>query len=137
MRVLVDTSVWIDFFNGRPGAAADALARLLDDEDEVLTCGLIVAELLQGVRRDRQRTTIERYLRDMEWLSPREPETFLAAARLFRELRARGVTVRSTIDCIVARLAAEDGAYLLARDRDLEMIAESGLLDLAMLPTGR
>lgn len=66
----------------------------------------------------------------------REPETFLAATRLFRELRARGVTVRSTIDCIVARLAAEDGAYLLARDRDLEMIAESGLLDLAMLPTG-
>lgn len=124
-----------DFFHGRPGAAANALARLRDDD--VLACGLTVAELLRGVRRDRQRTTIERYLLDMEWLSPREPEIYLATARLFRDLRARGVTVRSTIDCIVARLAAEGGAYLLARDRDLERIAESGLLDLAMLPTER
>ncbi len=119
MRVLVDTSVWIDFFNGRPDPAADTLTQLIEDEVEILTCGLIAAELLQGVRRDKQRATIERHLRDMEWLSPREPDTYVAAAELFRSLRARGVTIRSTIDCIIAQLAAENDALLLAHDKDL------------------
>ena len=135
MRVLVDTSVWIDFFSGRPDPAASALARLIDDEADVLTCGLVAAELLQGVRRDRQRATIERHLRDMEWLTPREPHTYLAAAELFRTLRARGVTIRSTVDCIIAQLAAENGTLLLAHDKDLSAIVKSGLLDVEMLPT--
>jgi hypothetical protein len=133
--VLVDTSVWIDFFNGHPNPAADALARLIDDEADILTCGLVAAELLQGVRRDTQRAAIDRHLRDMEWLSPHEPDTYVAAAELFRNLRARGVTIRSTIDCIIAQLAAENGALLLAHDKDLRAIARSGLLAVQMLPT--
>lgn len=134
MRVLVDTSVWIDFFNGTSSPATDALARLIEDDADVVTCGLIAAELLQGVRRDRQRATIERHLLDMEWLTPREPETYLAAADLFRKLRARGVTIRSTIDCIIAQLTADSGVLLLAHDRDLAAIVQSGLLSIDVVP---
>jgi hypothetical protein len=70
----------------------------------------------------------------MEWLTPREPETYLEAADLYRRLRSRGVTIRSTIDCIIAKLAEENDALLLSKDRDLQIIVDSGLLDLRTLP---
>jgi len=66
----------------------------------------------------------------MRLLVPREPDSYLEAARLFRALRKRGATVRSTVDCLVARLAEENGCRILARDRDMEAILESGLVDV-------
>ena len=66
MRVLVDTSVWIDFVNGHPSPEADALAALLRDECDVLTCGVVAAEFLQGIRDLDSRVTLERHFRDME-----------------------------------------------------------------------
>ena len=134
MRVLVDTSVWIDFFNQHPSREAAALAGLLEDEVEIVTCGVVLAEFLQGVRKGRGLATLERHFRDMECLAPREPDTYFEAAALYRDLRSKGVTVRSTIDCLIARLAAEHGALLLARDRDLRAILESGLSNARALP---
>ena len=99
MRVLVDTSVWVDFLNGHSSPQAETLAQLIRDAD-LVTCGLIVAEVLQGLRQAKSLLTIESHFREMEWLSPREPETYIEAADLFRRLRARGVTIRSTIDCV-------------------------------------
>jgi predicted nucleic acid-binding protein len=134
MRVLVDTSAWVDFFNGHPSPEADALAHLIGEEADVLTCGLIVAEVLQGLRRPKTRTSIERHFLDMEWLTPREPETYIEAANLYRELRSRGVTIRSTIDCLIAQLANEGNVLLLSKDRDLRLIIESELLDVKAFP---
>ncbi len=134
MRVLVDTSVWVDFFNGHPSREAAALTRLLEDEVEVVTCGVVLAEFLQGIRESKGLIELERHFRDMECLAPREPDTYFAAAELYRNLRAKGVTVRSTIDCLIARLAAEHGALLLARDRDLAGILSSGLSEARGLP---
>ncbi len=134
MRVLVDSSVWVDFFNGHPSPQADALARLIREEADVLTCGVVAAEVLQGIRRSKSLTKIERHFREMEWLTPREPETYLEAADLYRQLRAKGLTIRSTIDCIIAKLAEENDALLLSKDRDLQLIVDSELLDLRSLP---
>ena len=53
MRVLVDTSVWIDFFNGHPSPEAETLAQLIEDEVELLTCGVVVAEFMQGIRDEK------------------------------------------------------------------------------------
>jgi len=83
MRVLVDSSAWVDFFNGHPSPQADALARLIREEADVLTCGVVAAEVLQGIRRSKSLTKIERHFREMEWLTPREPETYLEAADLY------------------------------------------------------
>jgi predicted nucleic acid-binding protein len=69
----------------------------------------------------------------MEWLTPTEPDTYIAAAHLFRQLRARGVTIRSTIDCVIASLAVHD-ALILGKDRDLAMIIESNLLRVQAMP---
>ena len=134
MRVLVDSSAWVDFFNGHPSPHADALERLIREEADVLSCGVVAAEVLQGISRSKDQTKIERHFLDMEWLTPREPETYLEAAALFRQLRSRGLTIRSTIDCIIAKLADENNVLLLSKDRDLQMIADSELLDLRLLP---
>jgi hypothetical protein len=137
VRVLVDTSVWVDFVNGHPSPEADALAALLRDECDVLTCGVVAAEFLQGIRDLDSRVTLEGHFRDMEWLTPREPDTYLEAAALYRQLRERGVTIRSTIDCLIARLADEHDCLLLAKDRDMRHIFDSGLVTAREYPTPR
>ena len=128
MRVLVDTSVWVDFLNGFPSPAADALAGLLQGDDEVCTCGIVVAEVFQGLRRDRGRDTIRRSFEDMTYLEPHGIQLYFRAAELYRGLRERGKAVRSTIDCIIAAIAEDGGCDLLARDRDMDSILDSGLL---------
>ncbi len=127
MTVLVDTSVWVDFFNRHNSREADALARLIEDEAEIATCGVVLAEFFQGIRDRESLKTLEGFFRDMPLLTPREPDTYLAAAELYRGLRARGVLVRSTIDCLIVRMAQEADVLLLAKDRDINRIIESGL----------
>jgi predicted nucleic acid-binding protein len=70
----------------------------------------------------------------MEWLTPEEPDTYIESADLFRRLRSHGLTIRSTIDCVIANLAARNDALLLAKDRDLALIIESNLLPLRAMP---
>ena len=134
MRVLIDTSVWIDFFNGHPSPEAETLAQLIEDEVELLTCGVVVAEFMQGIRDEKALERLEFHFRDMDWLTPEEPQTYLSAAELYRRLRAQGITIRSTIDCLIAVLAQDHGAFLLAKDRDIRLIIENGLLDLRKFP---
>ncbi|HLA77737.1 MAG TPA: PIN domain-containing protein [Vicinamibacteria bacterium] len=128
MRVLVDTSAWVDFLNGFPSPAADALADLLRGDDDVCTCGIVAAEVFQGLRRERGRDAIRRSFEDMVFLEPSGMRLYLRAADLYRGLRERGRTIRSTIDCVVAAIAEEGGCRLLARDRDMDAILDSGLL---------
>lgn len=134
MRVLVDTSVWVDFFNDHPSKQAEVLARLIRERADILTCGLVVSEVLQGLRQEKSRLSIERHFRQMEWLTPNEPDTYMEAADLFRRLRQRGLTIRSTIDCVIAILAAQHDALILSKDRDLRVIVESRLLALRPMP---
>jgi len=131
VRVLVDTSAWADFLNGSPSPAADALAELLQGDDEVCTCGIVVAEVFQGLRRDATREPIRRSFEDLTFLEPSGIRLYLRAAELYRGLRERGRTVRSTIDCIVAAIAEDNRCALLARDRDMDAIIDSGLLKAA------
>lgn len=128
MRVLVDTSAWVDFLNGRASAERQALADLVAGHDELFTCGVIVAEVFQGLRRDKGRDELQRLFRSLLFLEPSGIELYLRAAEIYRLLRQRGTTVRSTVDCLIAALAEENGCYILARDRDLEVIVQSGLV---------
>ena len=134
MRVLVDTSVWVDFFNRHPSREALFLIRLIEDEVEIVTCGVVIAEFFQGIRKSGSLPELESHFRDMVCLSPREPDTYFEAAVLFRKLRAQGVTVRSTIDCLIASLAAQHGSLLLAKDHDLAQILNSGLSGARSVP---
>ena len=127
MNVIVDTSVWVDFFNGHRSAQMITLESFLEQGDEVATCGVVIVEFFQGLRSSRSIKGLGRFFRDMPCLAPAEPETYFRAAELFRRLRAQGITVRSTIDCLIVCLAAQHGYHLLAKDRDVEHILGSGL----------
>jgi predicted nucleic acid-binding protein len=134
VRVLVDTSAWVEFLNGHPSPVRDNVVRLLNGEDDVCTCGVIVAEVLQGLRRGRGREEIEDLLTQMTFLEAVGMAPYVRAAELYRSLRRRGVTVRSTIDCLIAVLAEENECALLARDRDLVAILASGLVGIRSWP---
>jgi predicted nucleic acid-binding protein len=130
MRVLVDTSAWVDFLNGFPSPEHDALGELLLGQDDVCTCGVVVAEVLQGLRKDKSRGEVQALFRNLTFLEAAGIETYEAAADVYRALRRKGVTVRSTIDCLIGVLAAANGCHVLHRDRDLDAIVRSGLLEL-------
>jgi hypothetical protein len=134
LKVLVDTSVWADFFNGFDSAEQRALARLIAGDDEICTCGVVVAEVFQGLRRPAGRAEIEGLFRELVFLEPAGLEPYLRAADIYRRLRGKGVTVRSTIDCLIAVIAEENGCDVLSRDRDFAAILGSGLVEARACP---
>jgi len=134
LRVLVDTSVWADYLNGHPSGHADELAQLLAGDDDICTCGIIVAEVFQGLRRDRTRQRIRDSFDELTFLEPSGIALYHRAADVYRMLRQRGRTVRSTIDCVIAAIAEQEGCYVLARDRDMELILGSRLLEAKPWP---
>lgn len=135
MKVLVDSSVWGDFFNDYPSREAKALGELIESEEEICTCGVVVAEVFQGLREGSIRNQVEELFRELTFLEAAGFSLYLKSAEVYRALRKRGKTIRSTIDCLIAVLAEENGCYLLARDRDLRVIVDSGILRLSLWPS--
>ncbi|HXU28958.1 MAG TPA: PIN domain-containing protein [Thermoanaerobaculia bacterium] len=134
MKVLVDTSVWVDFLNGYPSPERQALASLVPSDHEICTCGVIVAEVFQGLRREEGLARLAARFRDLTYLEPAGIDLYFRAADLYRALRQRGKTIRSTIDCLIAALADEHGCSLLARDGDMDLLLASGLLKVDRWP---
>ena len=122
MTVLIDTSVWVDVLRDASGAAADRVRSIVADDEVVLT-RFNQLELLQGAVDEREWTTLANYLEGQDYIEA-DADTWRAAARIYYELRRRGKTVRSAIDCCIAQLAIEHEALLLHQDRDFETIAE-------------
>lgn len=123
--ILVDTSVWIDYFNGIKNRETDLLDTLLtvSDEQPVLT-GVILTEILQGVQDPERVSVMEKELTALPVLEPDTPATYLKSANLFRDCRKKGKTIRSTIDCLIAAIALEKNCAVLQRDRDFVAISE-------------
>jgi predicted nucleic acid-binding protein len=134
LKVLVDSSVWVDFFNGYASPERNALSELFESPHEICTCGVVVSEVFQGLRRMPERIRLAELFLDLDFLEPQSIELYFRAADLYRALRQRGKTIRSTIDCLIAVLAEENDCALLARDRDLETILASGALRVSRWP---
>jgi predicted nucleic acid-binding protein len=120
---LVDTSVWIDFFNGVRAVWTDRLAHLLENEP-VLLGDLIYCEVLQGFRYDRDVEAARRLLRNLRRVQLVDFEIAEEAAANFRRLRRQGITVRKTVDMIIATWCVENDVALLHNDRDFSTIAQ-------------
>lgn len=117
--ILVDSSVWINYFRGRSTRSADVLDGLLGREP--LAVGdLILTEVLQGFTSEKDFRRARRLLGTLDVVTLGGEAIAVQAARNFRTLRARGVTVRKTIDTIIATRCIEDGHPLLHDDRDFE-----------------
>lgn len=123
--VLVDTSVWINYFRDRHSAPTARLRVLLDESRAFCVTGLIVQEIVQGAADLREFTLLEKYFSTQRMLVPEDPvRTHCYAARLYFACRRRGFTPRSTIDCFIAQIALEHEVPLLHEDRDFEQIAK-------------
>jgi predicted nucleic acid-binding protein len=115
--ILVDSSVWIDFFRNRPTREAEWLDANLGVEEFVVG-DLILAEVLQGFRDERGFREAGRLLGRLEPLVIGGMEVAVEAARNYRKLRRHGVTVRGTVDLLIATRCIRDGLRLLHSDRD-------------------
>ncbi|HEX9807608.1 MAG TPA: PIN domain nuclease [Alteraurantiacibacter sp.] len=120
---LVDSSVWIDYFRGLQTAQTDRLDTLLGSEP-VAIGDLMLAEVLQGFDNDRHFNQALEMLGVLDLIEIAGGEIAVQAARNFRLLRARGVTVRKTIDTLIATRCIEDGLPLLYSDRDFDPFVE-------------
>lgn len=121
--ILVDTSVWVDFLSGTPGPERDLLRERLVKDEDVLITGVILMEVLQGIRGPAKRSRTRAGLLACGRVEPHFPGTYETAANIFRTARRRGLTVRSGVDCLIASLAIESRVELLSRDRDFGVIA--------------
>jgi predicted nucleic acid-binding protein len=117
--ILVDTSVWIDYFNGRATPETDLLERMLGSE-RLLFGDLILAEVLQGFRSESDFRQALRLLGALEFCPIGGREIAILAAKHYRTLRARGVTVRKTIDVLIATFCIKRSHLLLHSDRDFD-----------------
>jgi predicted nucleic acid-binding protein len=129
LMVLVDTTVWVDFFTDRKEPHVATLQELIENEEDLSLCGVILTEVLQGIRSDGDFIKIKEYLGDLIFL-PMRQATFLRAAEVYRSLRKKGITIRKPVGCMIASVAIEYDIHLLHNDRDFEHIAKHSKLRL-------
>ncbi len=122
VMVLVDTTVWIDFFTGRTEPHVETLQKLIESGEDLSLCGVVLTEVLQGIRSDAVFRKTREYLGDLVFL-PMRRTTFSRAADIYRSLRKKGITIRNPVDCMIASVAIEYDVRLLHNDRDFTNIA--------------
>ncbi len=130
--LIVDTTVWIDFFADRPEPHVAELQRSLERDEDLCVCGVILAEVLQGIRSDAHYRKTRDYFEALI-VFPMRRMTFVRAADLYRSLRKKGITIRKPVDCMIASVAIEYDVPLLHHDRDFERIAKNSKLRI-MIP---
>jgi predicted nucleic acid-binding protein len=119
--VLIDTTVWIDFFAAKSTPEVAELERLVNEGEDICLCGIILTEVLQGIREEEAyRRTLSRF--DSFLFLPMNRQTFVRAAEMYRMLRRKGITIRKPVDCMIAAVAIEHDLLLLHRDRDFDPI---------------
>ncbi len=121
--ILVDTSVFIDFFAGKNSTTSELLNRSIENSDDLCTCGLIITEILQGIRSDKEYDGIKNILSGLLYL-PITKNMFIHASSMYRTIRKHGKTIRSPIDCIIAAVCLEHEVDLLHNDKDFDTIAQ-------------
>ena len=120
--ILVDTSVWIDYFNDFGSIEADFLTLCIGELRPVVLAGLVLTETLQGVRDSQQAEQARRLLSTFALAPELSRPDYEQAAAIYRTCRAAGTTPRSAIDCLIAQLCLRHGYELLTRDRDFDAI---------------
>lgn len=129
---LVDTSVWIDFLRGRSTNAVETLESILDRGLAYGITEVIYQEVLQGASSSRDFKKLSEYFSTLRLFQPLDGiKTYDKAAKLYFDCRKEGVTIRSTIDCLIAQIAIEHKLTLLHSDKDYERIAQFAPLKLA------
>lgn len=132
--IIVDSNTWADYFNGASTLHVRRLDLALQEEEDLAVTPIIVTEVLQGFRADKGFNRARRVLLALPVLQA-TVDCHVRAARLFRSLRRKGITVRGAVDCIIAQTCLDADAVLLSPDVDFKRIAAHAPLRLWTAPS--
>ncbi len=122
--ILADTSVLIDFFKGLSNESVDRFKEILLKDIPFGITSHIYQEILQGAKNDKEFRTLKDYLETQRFYFPLDQaDSFAQAAKIYFNCRKKGITIRSTIDCLIAQIAIENDLFLLHNDEDYIRIA--------------
>ena len=117
--IVVDSSVWIDFFRGAATSASAVLTKLLEEATlEIVIPDVVLYEVLRGFRHERDYRSALHLMRGFSWQSAYSPELALGAAQHYRAMVNQGFTIRSALDVVIGTFCIEHGYVLLHNDRD-------------------
>lgn len=122
--IVVDTSVWIDVLNDRDSPQALRCVELIEGGEPIALTDIVFTEILQGFRSNGEARLVEQHLKTFPVLRLDGLEDFALAAELYRRARRAGVTIRKTLDCLIAAPCVRTGAPLLHSDADFDRLAE-------------
>ena len=121
--MIVDTSIWINYFNSVKDEKSEALNQLIDS-DQVILLPIILQEILQGIKSDTKFEVIMELLLSFHFIHPEPITTAIEAASLYRILRQKGLTIRKPNDCLIASICIDRKISLFHNDKDFDNIAK-------------
>jgi len=122
--ILIDASAFIEFLN-RTGSREDTLIeQFIRNDEDIAFAGITLTEILQGIKTDREYDDVKASLLTFPLLSMKSAESYISAAELYRKCGKKGLTIRSTVDLLIAQIALEHRATLLHNDRDFDALAQ-------------
>lgn len=123
--ILVDTSVLIQFFKGIHSEGAKKFSVVLQRKILFGINSLIFQEVLQGAGSEKEYLILKKYLESQRFYHLKDPvDSFAKAAKIYLDCRKKGITIRSTIDCLIAQTALENGLVLLHEDSDFDLMSK-------------
>jgi predicted nucleic acid-binding protein len=129
MNLIVDSSVWIDSFNPRiKSSEKDILRQLIFNDYPIYLCPVIYQEVLQGIRDDKTFEEVKYILQQYRMIEIDLMDVTNYAINLYRHLRKRGITIRKSVDCLIASYAILEDMYILHNDSDFTQIARESKL---------
>ena len=123
--LLFDTSVWIDFLKGNETDEVKILTSHLEENLPVFICPVIIQEVLQGIVNDNHCSRVKESLLALAVLNENQIEAATGAASIYRKLRKKGTTIRSSNDCLIAWYALKNSLHIVHRDRDFDIILKN------------
>lgn len=120
----MDSTIWIDFLNSVQSAKVETLVNLMEEDRHICVTPTIIQEVLQGISADEEFERIQQNLLSYTVLVEDNVTSAIEAAKIYRQLRKKGITIRKSADCLIAWYALQNGASLLQNDRDFELIAK-------------
>lgn len=129
--IVVDTSIWIDFFRGKSTRKVDQFVTLVEDDAGIAITDVVLTEILQGLRSESDVRKVERRLALFDILRLDDLDDFRRAAALYRGARRKGVTIRRTLDCLIASVCIREAVPILHADADFDRLADCSDLQIA------
>jgi len=121
VKVLVDSTVWIDFLRNTKTRETDKLTELIESREDLCICGFVLTEVLQGIREEKQYVATKQQFANLIYLEV-DQSSFELGATIYRNLRKQGITIRNSIDCLIAATVVQHNVALLEDDRDYPFI---------------